>query len=127
MKEHVIPFFEAVAKLDLFGEVFWHSDFSVLAVICNDVFWWGCADLEQVESLEDIELLVKSCEDAKYDGAILYCARKRGMRPQGAMYKHINKEIHHLFNECGPEREIDFLNPENKDGQYMYSKTEQSV
>jgi hypothetical protein len=122
MKEHIIPFFQAVAELDLFGEVMWQPDFSSLSVICSDVFYWGCADCEPVESLEDIELLIKSCKEASFDGAILYCARKRGMRPQGAMYKLLDKNIHHLFDECGPEREIDLANPKNKNGEYLYKQ-----
>ena len=28
------------------------------------------------------------------------------MRPQGAYYKYIDKEVWHLFDEAGPEREV---------------------
>jgi len=42
---------------------------------------------------------------------LLYCARKRKMRPQGAMYEYLNKENWPLFDECGPVREKSLSNP----------------
>lgn len=33
------------------------------------------------------------------------------MRPQGAMYKHLAKELHPLFDSAGPEREVNMGNP----------------
>lgn len=117
---YLVPFMQTVAKHDLFGEVFWHSDFKFVGINCNDVFYWGCADLEAVSSLEDVQLLDECCEKSKYDGAMLYCAKKRKMRPQGAMYKHIDEGDRSLFNECGPERDIDFANPQAQDGEYLY-------
>ena len=42
---------------------------------------------------------------------LLYCARKRKMRPQGAMYKTIPKTLWHLFDVCGEEREMNMGNP----------------
>ena len=43
--------------------------------------------------------------------ADLYCARKRSMRPQGALYSCIPEEHWDLFNKCGPEREVHAGNP----------------
>jgi len=80
------------------------------AVNCNDVFWWGCADAEDL-TLESLPVLVQAFEDAGDDGLVLYCARMRKMRPQGAMYKHIGKDHWALFDACGPIREVDILNP----------------
>jgi len=34
------------------------------------------------------------------------------MRPQGAYYQQcVPLELYHLFDECGPEREVGFGNP----------------
>jgi hypothetical protein len=42
----------------------------------------------------------------------LFAARVRKMRPQGAAYKvRYDESIWHLFNECGPEREVGNGNP----------------
>jgi len=50
-------------------------------------------------------------EAGDIDGLYLYVARRRGMRPQGAMYKHIEEKNWPLFNLCGPEREAGMFNP----------------
>ena len=78
---------------------------------CNDFFWWGCSDCE---ALDDWDLLEQSLIDAvgADDGYLLYCARKRKMRPQAAFYKYLKPEIHHWFDECGEKRETEFGNPE---------------
>lgn len=76
---------------------------------CNDFFFWGCSDCEQ---LDDWDLLEQSLNDAGDDGCLLYCARKRKMRPQGAFYKYLKPENHHWFDACGKKREINFGNPE---------------
>lgn len=101
-------------------------------VNCNDFFAWGCSDSEPVASEADIDLLQQSIDDCKGDGtgdndflnvldaALLYCARRRQMRPQGAFYKHLQKDNHKLFDACGPEREINFINPKDQDGEYKY-------
>lgn len=73
-------------------------------VNCNDLFWWGCADDEEVK-VEDIPLLLQSLEDSPKNGALLYCARKRGMRPQTPYYKYFEGE-EHLFDACGESREL---------------------
>lgn len=80
-------------------------------VNCNDVFAWGCADVEQIESDEDLDALDQAKADAPNDWPFLWVARKRGMRPQGAAYKHFDKESIPLFNACGPWREPGLGNP----------------
>lgn len=121
VQEHVLPFFSTIAKHDLFSEAYWHQDFKFLGIICNDVFAWGCGDLEEVASIDDVNQLDRACEEAgEIDGPILYCARRRGMRPQGAMYKGFQKENWILFDACGPEREIDLFNPQNQEGKYLF-------
>lgn len=86
---------------------------------CSDFFHWATSDVEEIEGEEDLALLVRSKQDVQAAlGAelvghwpSLYCARKRGMRPQGAIYELLPKEIWHLFDACGPERETGFGNP----------------
>lgn len=91
-------------------------------VNCNDVFAWGTADAERIDlspgstDLDDLEAAVGEAEAIRgryrgQDGFILWVARKRGMRPQGAMYPHLDKELWHLFDAAGPARETDILNP----------------
>jgi len=105
-----------------------------ICIMCNDVFFWGCADAEPVENEKDRELLRKSLQDVKEIdelcswGALLFVARKRQERPQGAFYKYLdvhdikkgepmqfNEEatakMHELFNAAGPKRETGFGNP----------------
>lgn len=79
---------------------------------CNDVFYWGVADAEGIESEEDVEDLRRACADADLDGPLLYCARRRGIRPQGAAYKILCKKNWPLFDSCGPERAPELGNPE---------------
>lgn len=98
-------FFRITSQYDIYEDVIW-SDKGRFGLICNDVFHWACADVEDVGE-EDLPLLEQSLKDADggVDGAMLYCARKRGMRPQGAMYAYIDKENQPLFDAAGPERD----------------------
>lgn len=89
-----------------------------LYVVCNDFFHWGSADLEEITD-DNVAALVETiaeCEAivGRYnadDAPLLWCARQRGMRPQGAYYKHLDAPLHHLFDAAGPARETDFFNP----------------
>lgn len=81
----------------------------------SDVFLWGGADAEAVETMEDVELLKQCRKDCEKHMFMLYAARKRKLRPQGAIYCMFTKEEADLFNKCGPYRERGFGNPkENK-------------
>ncbi len=86
-------------------------------ILCSDLFAWGLADSEAV-LVNDIPKLAKAFEDCeKVDafnthwGTWLYCCRKRGMRPQGAAYTHIDPALWSLFDATGPERRVDAVNP----------------
>ena len=96
-----------------------------LFVQCNDFFFWGSADCEEITP-DDLPALAQACKDANevtlHDvngkqygygsvyGPSLWIARKRGERPQGACYpKH--KELWPLYDACGPEREVGLGNP----------------
>lgn len=113
------------------------TDTKTVAVNCSDIFFWGCADAEYIEGLDDLQLFRQSMKDIAEiegnkcftNGPELYCARKRQERPQGAYYKYIRsldsgpeaeektKKIQALFNAAGPEREVGLGNP-YKPGEY---------
>jgi len=115
-RQITLPQFDVIRLLRILAEhechdcVWWHCDLTFF-VGCNDVFCWACADAEPVASEADVDALEQALKDADDDGAMLYCARKRGMRPQGALYKHIDPANRHWFDECGPEREVGPGNP----------------
>lgn len=87
-------------------------------VNCNDLFFWGCADSEEITQ-ESVDVLEKALADCKavnmvtgtIEAGSLYAARIRNMRPQGACYECIEKEFWPLYDECGPEREVGPGNP----------------
>lgn len=88
------------------------------AAMCSDVFWWGTADSEDITP-ENIGLLEQALADViplvdfyeRHRAVILFAARVRGMRPQGAMYKYIDQKLWHLFDAAGPVREAGMANP----------------
>ena len=101
-----------MAEYQLFDcDITWDTKLN-FAVICNDLFWWGSADAESIteESITELEQALKDSDEIY--GCLLYCCRMRKMRPQGAYYKHIDKEFRPLFNACGSERETGLGNPE---------------
>lgn len=73
-------------------------------VICNDLFFWGCADGEDI-SLEELPQLIECHTLSPKFGGDLWCCRKREMRPQAAMYKYIPRDEWPLFDAAGPERD----------------------
>jgi len=88
-------------------------------VDCSDVFAWGTADCEPIDLDTDLDTLEQAVGEAEallgryrgQDGFVLWVARKRRMRPQGGMYRHLDEELWHLFDAAGPEREVGVLNP----------------
>jgi hypothetical protein len=105
---------------DLSENVTWRVDESgapTFEVNCNDLFWWGTADAEEVERA-DVDALERAFADARaadpegvHWAAELWVARKRGLRPQGAAYAHVPTALHALFDAAGPPREVEFTNP----------------
>jgi hypothetical protein len=114
--------------LDLFafdntGDIWWRTDGEyapvTFFVLCSDLFWWGTSDLERItpDNLPALKQAFVDAGEAADDGAgmaaYLFCARQRGMRPQGAQYKHIDKELWPLFDACGPARVVELGNPKH--------------
>jgi hypothetical protein len=76
----------------------------VLMVNCNDLFYWACADAEEI-TLAELPALEQALQESPTHGDLLWCARKRQMRPQAPYYKGFTKEEVALFDAAGPERE----------------------
>lgn len=125
---------ELIIGLDIHEQIYWsiNKEGEIKAFfICNDIFYWATADGVDIE-IKDIPGIKKIFKE--FDGEIdefdktgerfmailLWCARKRKMRPQGAYYKHIPNNLHPLFDACGPERTIDIWNPKDQDDNYKY-------
>lgn len=109
-----------VLRIFEFGDqegLFWRDFDGILHmyVLCSDVFFWGSADMEEItpENLpllhETREELHKINQDMQLD--TLFCARVRKIRPQGALYKYLDEDTWHLFDDCGPERDVGIGNP----------------
>lgn len=117
MKPDTIKLLEVFA-FDNCDDLFWRCDKEyapiTIFVECNDLFFWACADCEEIESDQEVEDLRQAFTDAEkayeHGGAyapLLWVARKRKMRPQDPYYKYFNEALHPLFNACGPERPKD--------------------
>lgn len=116
----VIRVMQILAEWDEYNGLFWRFDDGVLRLFVNynDLFWWGCADCEQItpENVEELAKAYKDCHDANPEhfgevyGQLLFCARVRGMRPQGCCYP-TDRKLWPLFDACGPERPKDAGNP----------------
>lgn len=110
------PIFQALSFVDGidFHDILWwrceQGKFKWF-INCSDMFYWATADCEEIlpgdipsfiETIEDT--LALSDEYAYCHAPELWVSRKRGMRPQGAYYKHFTPELARLFDACGPER-----------------------
>ena len=72
-------------------------------VDCSDLFFWGCADGEEIE-LSELDSLTECFALTRFGGELWVC-RKRNMRPQSACYEgYLPKVDHALFDAAGPER-----------------------
>lgn len=103
-------------------QLIWSGDLNA-AVLVNDVFHWGSADAEEITA-DNINVFRQAVQDvirispslAKW-GAVLFAARVRGTRPQGAVFGTMNGgsplktfALRKLFLEF-PRREVEHGNP----------------
>lgn len=73
-----------------------------LKVLCNDVFYWGCSDWEEIKP-EELKDLAECLKLTRF-GTMLWVCKKRGMRPQIPWYDSFTDIEKEWFNVCGPER-----------------------
>jgi hypothetical protein len=67
----------------------------IMLVRCNDLFWWACADAEEV-TIEEIPSLYDTCydedENKKRWASDIWCCLHRGMRPQHPIEKTMKEK-----------------------------------
>jgi len=93
--------------------------------LCNDFFFWGCADSESITP-DNLQVL-RECFEAVGENhrewaPLLFCARIRKLRPQGCAYPMAPK-LRELFDACGSKRPVSIGNPYNHPddgGEYAY-------
>jgi len=93
-----------------------------VAVNCNDLFYWACADMEEItpERLPLLEQCIADCDKAYVDhngehregyghifADLLYACRVREMRPQTPYYELIAPWLRPLIDACGPPRDTE--------------------
>lgn len=98
---------QILAKDENYEDIWWrcdgeHAPITVL-VNCNDLFYWACADAEKLTE-ENLDIFEKAHADDPKNGSLLFCCRVREMRPQKPFYDYLDKDKHHLYDECGPIR-----------------------
>ena len=97
----------------LHGQIFWDENLKFY-VLCNDFFFWACSDAEDITE-KNFHELEKAIKDAgEQDGPLLFCARMRKMRPQGAAYCLAQQKNWPLFDKCGPPRKAELGNPQER-------------
>lgn len=111
-----------VTAFDSTDDIWWRTDNEYAPVTfwvtVNDCFYWASADLEKItpENVGELEKAYADCRAAmggvggigEIYAPMLFAARMRKMRPQGAAYPQ-EKELWPLFDAAGPERETDSL------------------
>lgn len=116
----VMEVLKTIAEEDLYGELLWQTrgEYAPITffIDCSDIFWWGTADFERLtpQDLDNFKQAIRDVRevtggDNSY-GPDLYCARRRGERPQGAAYPK-DKRLWPLFDACGPKKNIQLGNP----------------
>lgn len=108
---------EIYARADVQDSLWWREKDGQIRFFapCNDLFWWGTADLEEITSenvdvLEQTERDLCALEEATHGTQMVYlselfAARVRRMRPQRPCYKSMPLDVAALFDACGPARD----------------------
>ena len=77
-----------------------------IGVNCNDLFWWATADLEPIETAEDVASLEECLAIDDVYGPTIYACRRRKMRPQNCVLRDMPAEIVPHLESCGPARAL---------------------
>ena len=91
------------------GLVSWTPELTFFAD-SEDVFFQGCPTQSEINDF-NLEVFEQSLKEGGLDGVWLFCARVSKMRPQGLKYRLIQPGNWKLFDDCGPEREVNEHNP----------------
>ena len=108
----VLACFALFSDLDANDGLMWRFDDGkpVFLVNCSDVFYWACADAQEItpENLHILELAIRDCKavDEVHEAPHLFCARVRQMRPQRPVLETIDAKVLPLFLAAGPERDL---------------------
>ena len=93
LRYFVDPLLRLSIKYDSEHDLWWRlgkDNLFEALVPCNDFFWWGVADAEEimVQEIPALEKAYENCDAAgdltQFWGGSLFVARKRKMRPQGS-------------------------------------------
>lgn len=118
--KYIVEVLRIFDEADLHDELSWRVEdgYVTFFVICNDLFWWGTADAERItpEILPLLESTLKESEDTEWWewASLVFVARARNMRPQGAYYESLPPEARVIFDSCGPRRRASLLNPKDQ-------------
>ena len=84
-----IVFFSISKKEAIFGKNI------TMSVGCNDIFWWACADAEEIKADEISELYNYVYDEKgkkrKQWGSVEWACKKRGIRPQHSVEDDMKK------------------------------------
>lgn len=124
-KNDILKILETIAKYDIHDCLWWRCDGKYAPVTfwirCNDLFFRATADLEEL-TVDNLPVFEKAFADVSRDDASLdildacdlFCCRMRKMRPRSGYLKcTTNEKLKTLFDDCGPERDL-----ESKENQY---------
>lgn len=123
---------DSIFVCDLPKDLIYRRDGGV-DVFCNDLFWWGCADSEDI-TIQNVDVYAKAISDMRaalprsnekerdasekhvLDWAgTLFAARVRQLQPQFACYPGVGTPegaiISGLLDAVGPMRPTDMGNP----------------
>jgi len=109
----ILKILKVISDCDMHEDLWWRCDGKYAPITffinCNDLFYWGTANLEEInmDNLAMLEQAKRDCEKIdKLLGSLyidqLFCCRCRGMRPQRAAYPK-DKRFRALFDACGQE------------------------
>lgn len=124
----ILRVLRVMSDVDCCDDLWWNMNDECATISffinCSDVFWWATSDYEEItpHNIDELEKVVTDIQELADDNyhtkmSILRCApllfisRVRKMRPQGAYYKFFDRKLWALFDACGPEREINLVNP----------------
>lgn len=102
----------AAAKYEFNYDLHWNES-ARFFINCDFVFLEWDGDHDEVEVTEEsLPVLIQAMLDCPKYGLQLFCARMKAVCPTGQFRREhdFDDNIAKMFEECGPEREIDHNN-----------------